>query len=45
MLGEKAEELVRDVESLGKFTADEMKALKRIAKSLRQPSEDEESNL
>ena len=45
VLGERAEELVRDVESLGKFTAEEMKALKRIAKSLRQPAEDEESEL
>ena len=43
VLGERAEELVRDVESLGKFTAEEMKALKRIVKSLRQPVEDEES--
>lgn len=45
VLGERAEELVRDVESLGKFTAEEMKALKRIAKSLRQPAEDGESDL
>ena len=45
VLGEKAEELVRDVESLGKFTAEEMRALKRIAKSLRQPTEDEGGDL
>jgi hypothetical protein len=45
VLGEKAEELVRDVESLGTFTAEEMRALKRTAKSLRQPAEDEESEL
>jgi hypothetical protein len=45
LLGEKAEQLVRDVESLGRFTAEEIRALKRIAKSLRQPAEDEESEL
>lgn len=43
VVGEKAEELVRDVEQLGKFTAKEMKTLKRLVMSLRQPTEDIES--
>jgi hypothetical protein len=43
VIGEKAEELVRDVEHLGKFTAEEMKTLKRLLKSLRQPAEGSQS--
>jgi len=43
IVGEKAEELIRDVEQLGKFTAEEMKTLKRLVKSLRQPAEDNQS--
>ena len=45
VLGEKAEELVRDVEMLGKFTAEEMKTLKRIVKSLREPAEGGKNDL
>jgi len=44
VIGEKAEELVCDVEQLGKLTADEMKTLKRLLKSLRQPAESEQSS-
>ena len=33
VLGEKAEELVRDVESLGKFTVEEMRTLKSSSRS------------
>ena len=39
VVGEKAEELVHDVEQLGKSTAEEMKTLKRLLNSLRQPAE------
>ena len=39
LVSEKTDELVRDVEQLGKFTAEEMKTLKRLLKSLRQPAQ------
>jgi hypothetical protein len=37
IVGEKAEELVRDVEHLGKLTDEELRTLKRLLGSLRQP--------
>ena len=36
LLGEKAEELVRDAEQVGKLTAEDMKTLKRLLRSLGQ---------
>jgi hypothetical protein len=39
-LGERAEELVHDVEQLGKFSVPEMKTLKRLLRSLREPVEE-----
>jgi integrase len=39
-VGEKAEELVHDVEQLGKLSAQEMKTLKRLLRSLREPVEE-----
>lgn len=39
LVGDKADELVRDAEQLGKLTTEEMKTLKRLLKSLRQPAE------
>lgn len=44
VVGEKADELVHEVEQLGTFTADEMKALKRLVKSLREPAQSDQSN-
>jgi integrase len=44
VVGEKADELVRDVEQLGKLTDDEMKTLKRLLKSLRQPAQDDQNS-
>ena len=40
VIGEKAEELVHEVEQLGKFTAEEMRTLKRIVRSLHQPEKE-----
>ena len=40
VVGEKADELVHDVEQLGKLTADEMQTLKRLLNSLREPTEE-----
>jgi len=39
-ISERAEELVHDVEQLGKFSTSEMKTLKRLVKSLREPAGD-----
>jgi integrase len=39
VVGEKADELVRDAEQLGTLTAAEMTTLKRLLKSLREPAE------
>ena len=36
LLGEKAEELVRDAEQVGKLTAEDMKTLKQLLRSLGQ---------
>jgi polyhydroxyalkanoate synthesis regulator phasin len=43
VVGEKAEELVHQVEQLGKLTAQEMKTLKRLLRSLREAAEEEQS--
>jgi hypothetical protein len=43
VVGEKAEELVRDVEQLGQLTAGEMKTLKRLLRSLHEPRKDTQS--
>jgi len=39
VVGERADELVRDAEQIGKLTAAEMKTLKRLLNSLRQPAD------
>jgi hypothetical protein len=39
VVGEKADDLVRDVEQLGTLSPEEMKTLKRLLKSLREPAE------
>ena len=45
VVGVKADELVRDVEQLGKLTAGEMQTLKRLLKSLREPAEEGQGDL
>lgn len=44
VVGEKAEELVRDVEQLGQLSPTEIKTLRRLLKSLRQPAETQQSS-
>jgi hypothetical protein len=39
VVGVNADEVVRDVEQLGKLTTGEMQTLKRLLKSLREPTE------
>lgn len=44
VVGEKAEELVRDAEQQGKLAAGETRTLKRLLRSLLQPAEDVQNN-
>ena len=45
VVGAKAEELVHDVEQLGKLTSGEMQTLRRLLKSLREPAEEGQGDL
>lgn len=43
VVSEKADELVRDVEQAGQLTSEELKALKRLLNSIRQPEADSQN--
>ena len=43
VVSEKADELVRDVEQAGQLTPEELKALKRLLNSIRQPEADSQN--
>jgi hypothetical protein len=44
VVSEKADELVHEVEQLGKLSAQEMKTLKRLLRSLREPAGEDQSS-